>query len=130
MKTKVLISFAVTAKLICFFVFTYAKNQFSHDAAHLKAISGECHNYLCHNYPKSSSVWTKRKSNTNILSIHNLYISKGGCNLIVFCDQFHDSKFVKSYLIAFMVYLAMSDLVHDVKTIFHLLYLEIFSVCE
>ena len=33
MKTKVLISFAVTAKLICVFVFAYAKSQFSQDAA-------------------------------------------------------------------------------------------------
>ena len=29
------ISFAVTAKLICVFVFAYAKSRFSHDAAHL-----------------------------------------------------------------------------------------------
>ena len=34
-KTKALISFAVTAKLICVFVFPYAKCWFSHDAAHL-----------------------------------------------------------------------------------------------
>ena len=34
-KTKALISFAVTAKLICVFVFAYAKCWFSHDAAHL-----------------------------------------------------------------------------------------------
>ena len=34
-KTKALISFAVTAKLICVFVFAYAKLWFSHDAAHL-----------------------------------------------------------------------------------------------
>ena len=33
-KTKTLISFAVTAKLICVFVFAYAKSRFSHDAAH------------------------------------------------------------------------------------------------
>ena len=33
-KTKALISFAVTAKLICVFVFAYAKKRFSHDAAH------------------------------------------------------------------------------------------------
>ena len=33
-KTKALISFAVTAKLICVFVFAYAKRRFSHDAAH------------------------------------------------------------------------------------------------
>ena len=34
-KTKALISFAVTAKLICVFVFAYAKSQFSHNEAHL-----------------------------------------------------------------------------------------------
>ena len=34
-KTKALISFAVTAKLICVFVFAYAKSRFSHDVAHL-----------------------------------------------------------------------------------------------
>ena len=33
-KTKVLISFAVTAKLICVFVFAYADCWFSHGAAH------------------------------------------------------------------------------------------------
>ena len=34
-KTKALISFAVTAKLICIFVFAYADCWFSHEAAHL-----------------------------------------------------------------------------------------------
>ena len=34
-KTKALISFAVTAKLICVFVFAYAKSRLSHDAAHV-----------------------------------------------------------------------------------------------
>ena len=34
-KTKALISFAVTAKLICVFVFAYAKIRFSHVAAHM-----------------------------------------------------------------------------------------------
>ena len=34
-KTKALISFAVTAKLISVFVFAYAKRLFSHDAAHM-----------------------------------------------------------------------------------------------
>ena len=34
-KTKALISFAVTAKLICVFVFAYAKRWFYHDAAHM-----------------------------------------------------------------------------------------------
>ena len=35
-KTKALISFAVTAKLICVFVFAYAKSRFSADEAHIK----------------------------------------------------------------------------------------------
>ena len=34
MKTKALISCAVTAQMICTFVFAYAKGRFSHDAAH------------------------------------------------------------------------------------------------
>ena len=34
-KTKALISFAVTARLICAFVFAYAKIQFPHDVAHM-----------------------------------------------------------------------------------------------
>ena len=33
-KIKALISFTITVKLICVFVFTYAKCWFSHDAAH------------------------------------------------------------------------------------------------
>ena len=35
-KTKALISFAVTAKLICVFVFAYAKIWFSHDEDHFR----------------------------------------------------------------------------------------------
>ena len=37
-KTKALISFTVTAKLICVFVFAYSKSRFSHDTAQLKAV--------------------------------------------------------------------------------------------
>ena len=37
-KTKALISFAVTAKLICVFVFAYADCWFSHEAARLYPI--------------------------------------------------------------------------------------------
>ena len=36
-KTKALISFAVTVKLICIFVFAYAVCWFSHEAAHFFA---------------------------------------------------------------------------------------------
>ena len=38
MKTKALISFAVTAKLICVFVIAYAKSPFSYDAAHIMSV--------------------------------------------------------------------------------------------
>ena len=34
-ETKALISFPVTGKLICVFVFAFAKSRFSHDAAAL-----------------------------------------------------------------------------------------------
>ena len=34
-KTKALISFAITAKLICVFVFAYANIRFSHNKAHM-----------------------------------------------------------------------------------------------
>ena len=40
-KTKVLISFVVTAKLICVFVFAYAKRWFSHDTAQIIIITGD-----------------------------------------------------------------------------------------
>ena len=35
-ETKALISFGVTAKLICVFVFAYPKSRFSHNEAHIK----------------------------------------------------------------------------------------------
>ena len=37
-ETKALISFGATAKLICVFVFAYAKRWFSHDAAQMFVI--------------------------------------------------------------------------------------------
>ena len=37
-KTKVLISCTLTAQLICVFVLVYAKNSFSHDAAHMMSM--------------------------------------------------------------------------------------------
>ena len=36
-KTKALISFAVTTKLICVFVFAFAKSRFFHDEAQIKS---------------------------------------------------------------------------------------------
>ena len=43
-KTKVLISFAVTAKLICAFVFAYANCWFSHAKAHLMILEASQEN--------------------------------------------------------------------------------------
>ena len=41
MKTKALISFVITAKLICIFVFAYVDCWFSHEAAHLIYFQGK-----------------------------------------------------------------------------------------
>ena len=41
-KTKALIRCAVTAQLICAFVFAYAKDRFSHDAAHIFMLHLTC----------------------------------------------------------------------------------------
>ena len=38
-KTMALISFAMTALLICVFVFAYTKSRFSHDEAHMKRLT-------------------------------------------------------------------------------------------
>ena len=51
-KTKALISFAVTTKLICVFVFAYAKSGFSHDEAqmiiiHILCSDGNSTDFLC-----------------------------------------------------------------------------------
>ena len=40
-KTKALISFAITAKLICVFVFAYVKSWFSHDATQMSTVIGK-----------------------------------------------------------------------------------------
>ena len=48
-KTQALIRFAVTAKLICAFVFTYADCWFSHGAAHL------CKSLIIYLFPEDSS---------------------------------------------------------------------------
>ena len=50
-KTKALISFAVTAKLICIFVFTYAKCWFSHNATqcHMSGVMRKPAFCICEN---------------------------------------------------------------------------------
>ena len=46
-KTKALISFAVTAKLICAFVFAYANCWFSHAKAHIIQANASLDNAIC-----------------------------------------------------------------------------------
>ena len=62
-QTKALISFAVTAKLICAFVFAYAKIRFSHDAARwklsLNAVKFELVLFILH--PNCPSLTSKKK---------------------------------------------------------------------
>ena len=42
-KTQARISFAVTVKLICVFVFAYTKIRFSHDTAHMCSLLESCY---------------------------------------------------------------------------------------
>ena len=74
-KTKALISFAsfaVTAKLICVFVFAYATNCFSHDAAHFIGSNAfyteqkkKCHMFFSMNF-------SRLKSNVLVPGIHEV----------------------------------------------------------
>ena len=57
-KTKALISFVVTAKLICLLVFAYAKTQFSHNEAHFIYIS------LLTDVTHARNIFTKGRSST------------------------------------------------------------------
>ena len=52
-KTKALISFAVTAKLICAFGFAQAKIWFSHEAAHMTGCKTTAYKYMAAIYTKA-----------------------------------------------------------------------------
>ena len=56
-KTKALISIAVTAKLICVFVFAYAKSRFSHDEAQIS---------LCHSVKRTGFMKQLSSSKTSL----------------------------------------------------------------
>ena len=66
MKTKALISFVVTAKLICVFVFTYAKSRFSHDAALI----------LINKYADNMRNKKIKKNNSHTLKINKTLINE------------------------------------------------------
>ena len=88
-KRKALISFAVTAKLICAFVFGYAKCWFSHDAAHYDIVCGSTKTisqiFAKHTfriaYRKTNSTLDERqiltgKEQTLALNVHVVFILK------------------------------------------------------
>ena len=78
-KTKVLISFAVTAKLICVFVFAYADCWFSHAAAH---ILGSCYLLLLSNVLKffdPKFLVPKEVAGTLRKHAHAIYRHSFGC---------------------------------------------------
>ena len=54
-KTKALISFAVTAKLICVFVFAYTKRRFSHKETQIIVVEkvSEIIDLILHNFIRS-----------------------------------------------------------------------------
>ena len=88
-KTKALISFAVTAKLICVFVFAYAKCWFSHDAAQIK-------NNIQHNFSifqTGHKRWDKfiyigAKAHVNLYSIAHLLET----GIITVLEKFGDKQ--------------------------------------
>ena len=72
-KTKALISFAVTAKLICVFVFAYAKSRFSHDAAQIMTVRHQV------NAPKATDGVLLISRPTLFIKFFILVISEGIC---------------------------------------------------
>ena len=64
-KAKALFSCAVTAQLICVFVFVYAKKRFSHDAAHIQ---------LMHSFEVKIRICQPEKVMSIEASAHNLYV--------------------------------------------------------
>ena len=57
-KTKALISFVVTAKLICIFVFAYADCWFSHVVAHMSSLRGMKSNFIGHMIKQNLHLWS------------------------------------------------------------------------
>ena len=66
MKTKTLISLAVTAKLICVFVFAYAQSRFSHNEAQLVFIF----NNIRRAYFSHTNIFISKANPLQHLTIH------------------------------------------------------------
>ena len=101
-KTKALISFAVTAKLICVFVFAYAKIRFSHDEAHTS--SGFPNKSDTNHSARQYRLVTGMKLNTCVIPFlqraTNVLISLSGnkADLCIFCADVRNTGFLMAKL--------------------------------
>ena len=91
-KTKALISFAGTAKLICVFVFAYAKSQFSYDEAHIQHSKSDilATLFLGINKPPKGSL------PVHVLSAHSSH--KGSFNISTTKCTFFGQQLTKALL--------------------------------
>ena len=79
-RTKALISLAVTAKLICVFVFAYAKSRFSYDAAHMSpAFVSFLLALICSHLVKTNTIKTAIQ---NISKKMDRYVFGDNCKII------------------------------------------------
>ena len=78
-KTKALISFAVTAKLICAFVFAYADCWFSHEAAQIRRLADRTNPFYASSCKLEIAVsqpsWSKTRK------YNYLYSLQGACRI-------------------------------------------------
>ena len=101
-KTKALISFAVTAKLISVFVFAYAKSRFSHDEAHTS--SGFPNKSDTNQSPRQHRLVTGMKLNTCVIPYlqrtTKMLISLSGskADLCLFCADVRNTGFLMAKL--------------------------------
>ena len=77
LKTKVLISFEVSAKLICVFVFSHMQNVgFSHDASHLNSIVISAIDWLLWVFMVISANLPSQPTSVSAISLGNGFLVK------------------------------------------------------
>ena len=71
-KTKALISCAVTAQLICVFVFAYSKSRVSHNEAQIQGASDEYPIFAPNGYPQFFILCEYEKTKDSFLTISRI----------------------------------------------------------
>ena len=90
-KTKALISFVVTAKLISVFVFAYAKIRFPHDAAHICSLAvlsteaDECSLEDVQYLPKSD-----HQTQSSFIHIEPAHVSQAKIGIVIVQYKIHE----------------------------------------